>query len=213
MKRGFNFDMASIADSSFIGSDKPVTEYGFALKRYLLDTEATFEDNTPSAKSADTPKPSESVSRPRQDNQVHNEEYPDGAESDSSASAEIYQRKNDAIYIPDQMNRSAQLPIPERIQDTFQTAVAVRPKINEDQNSTRAENHASPARRSTPRSVDDLPSFVSKWFLSREVLLRLGYQYIEAGDYVCFTGTLDSSELGKLTMMSMQLCKARKYNG
>ncbi|KAL6716764.1 hypothetical protein ACLMJK_006332 [Lecanora helva] len=47
--RGFNFETASMANSTFVGSDEPVTEYNFGMRRFLLDTESSPQDDFPPA--------------------------------------------------------------------------------------------------------------------------------------------------------------------
>ena len=44
VQRRIDLDLASIVDSSAEGSFSMHTEYGFALKRFLLSTETVFED-------------------------------------------------------------------------------------------------------------------------------------------------------------------------
>lgn len=120
MKKGFNFDMASVADSSFIGSDEPVTEYGFALRRYLLDAETMPKNEKLSMRSGGSSRASISSTRSAQGASIHYEEDQNKAPITESASAKGRQRK-----------RSDTLKVYSR-EGSFRGSLRSRPKSRVD---------------------------------------------------------------------------------
>lgn len=180
INRGFGYDQESVADSGFAGSEAAGTDYGYAMRRFILDDETVVEESPALSPVFDVDKdPFEVheslVSTPVAD-VVPNDQWWRPPQPDNNVT-----RK--PVPVPAPMPTRVPAPDP----------VPTRP--------------SAPPLSTHPR--DRTTTILRKTIVSPAALWQKQIKYTEENKHVKIMRNLDKAEVDELRSLSLDMCKHR----